>query len=479
MAGSGGSGAPGLEALRARMDEVTMRMVGLLKERTEIAVGIGRAKRSAGLVVADAGREESLRRRVAAECGALGLDAAMGSRLLDLLLDESVRVQSGGAGAPPAAPRREPRPSMFQRAKALEAGGRRIIHMEVGEPDFAPPPEAERALAGACAAGRTRYGPPKGTPELRAAFAEYARRYGASPGAEDVMVTPGGRFSVFLAMSALLSPGDEVVLVEPAWPAYRDCAELAGAAVRAVGTSLEGGWVPRLEDVERAASGPAARMLVLNYPNNPTGRVLPPGTMDGLMSLAAERGLYVLSDEIYSEHAWPSSGWKSALSYGYGRAVTVQSLSKSHAMTGFRAGFAVAAPPITDRMARLQAVCLTSVPDPVQHAALAALGADVSGRTAEIRSRLRALQSRASAMGLRFLAPDGAMYLFATPGNGAGFDGTALANRLLGYGVAVAPGEDFGGYGRYVRISACLGVDELMEGMDAVERALAEGGGVG
>ncbi|ABK76856.1 aspartate/tyrosine/aromatic aminotransferase [Cenarchaeum symbiosum A] len=447
---------PDIEDLRNRMDDVTLLMERLLKERIEISRKIGRMKMDAGLDVTDGRREAALRTKVAEFCDLEGLDTAAAARLLAFLLEESVHLQA------------EDRPShlsIFLKAKKLEEQGRRIIHMEVGDPDFGPPKGVEHALAEACRMGQTGYGPPAGEPVLRAALAHHARRFGPVPGPENVIVSPGARFAIFSAMSHLLGPGDGVIVVGPAWPAYSACADHVGAKVSVVDTRMEDNWDPKIAEIE-AAMDRSAKMMVINYPNNPTGRVPPKGTMDGIMGLARERGLYVLSDEIYSSYSTPE--WASVLEYGYERAIAVQSFSKSHAMTGFRVGYAVADPGVIRGMARIHALCLTSVPGPIQHAALRALDYDVSEWPGTVRKRLEMMSDEAESMGLEFVRPDGAMYLFVKTGT----DGSALADTLLEQGLAVAPGEGFGKYKDFIRLSACADEGRLAEGMRILRGAL-------
>ncbi len=502
-AGADGAAAGRIGPLRDRIDAITLEMVGLLAERAGVAVQIGMAKRDAGMEIPDAGREEALRQKVDAECGRLGSDARQASRLLDLLFGESVRVQSaalGGGGGPgagggprpaPAAADRPSPASIFLKARRLEEErGRPIVHMEVGEPDFGPPAEAAAALSEACRTpGRRGYGPPAGSAELRDALAAHAAAGapGRRIGRENVMVTAGARFAIYLATAALLRPGDEVVVVEPAWPAYADMARRAGATVRPVRTRLEDGWEPDMEEIERAASGPRARMIVANYPNNPTGKVIPQRALDRMAEIAAGRGLRLVSDEVYHEYAFGPQGAGGGNGGGGGGGaaptacgregcIAVRSFSKSHAMTGFRVGFAVGPAEDIAAMSSLQAMCMTSVPTPIQYAALAALGSGAAASNAEtVRRRLGALCGAAESAGLEFARPGGAMYLFARGRGGRAFDGARLANTLLEHGVGVAPGAGFGTdgttYGEFVRLAAC--VDE-----DAIAGAVATLGSV-
>lgn len=498
----GGAGAIG--PLRDRIDGITLEMVGLLKERADIAARIGEAKRNAGIAIPDARREETLRQRVDAECARIGVDARAGGRLLDLLFAESVRIQAapeGGRGGPPSAAAADrPSPaSIFLRARQIEEQGRPMVHMEVGEPDFGPPEEAVAALSEACRTGRRGYGPPAGAAELRDALAAHASKACGLPvSRENVMVTAGARFAIYLATASLLAAGDEVVVVEPAWPAYADLVRRAGASVRPVRTTLEGRWEPDIGEIERAASGPRAAMIVVNYPNNPTGKVVPQRTLGEIAAIAADRGLRLVSDEVYSGYVFGPGGGATGHGPGAGsgggaeaaaptacglpRCIAVNSFSKSHAMTGFRVGYAVGPAGDIAAMSALQALCMTSVPSPVQYAALRALGSGAAAsNAATVRGRIDAMCAAAESAGLEFARPDGGMYLFARGRGGRAFDGARLANTLLEHGLGVAPGAGFGTdgttYGGFVRLAACVGEDAIASAVATLGAAI--GGGYG
>jgi len=450
----------GIDDLRNRMDQVTLDLVRLLKQRTDVAREIGRVKKTIGKGVTDEARENSLRDKVISLSKEVGLEENLAVRFLNFLLNESVRVQSGS---------RQTHLSVFLKAKELERQGRKIVHMEVGEPDFTPPGIVRTAMQESFDRGFVRYGHAAGRAEFRRALAEKASKdYGVQASEENILVTPGARFSVFLAITTLLSPGDEIVVIEPAWPAYRDCALNAGVKVRSVKTTLEGRWEPEIGEIEGLVDS-STKMIVLNYPNNPTGKVLPAALQDKIVELARRNDLYVLSDEIYALYA--RVPWKSVLEYGYDKSIVAQSFSKSHAMTGFRIGYSVAEKSIVERMSRLQALSLTSVSEPMQYAAMTALDQDTSGNAATIGSRLDVLSESAREAGLEFLEPDGAMYIFAKAGRD-GFDGTELSRKALEEGLAVAPGEGFGDYKEFVRISACRDEKTLKEGMDILSEVL-------
>ena len=212
-------------------------------------------------------------------------------------------------------------------------------------------------------------------------------------------------------------------------------------------------------------------MIVLNYPNNPTGKILPEKLQDDIIELAKKNNLYVLSDEIYSQYA--KKNWKSILSYNYEKSIVTQSFSKSHAMTGFRIGYAIADTKIIEKMTKLEALCLTNVSEPIQYIAMKALEADISNNSKTIQNRLNLLVGKAKNMKLDFVVPDGAMYIFARI-NQEGFDGVKFANSTLEKGLAVAPGEGFGDYRGFIRISACQEEKALIEGMSILSKIMSE-----
>ncbi|MEM4378157.1 MAG: aminotransferase class I/II-fold pyridoxal phosphate-dependent enzyme [Candidatus Nitrosotenuis sp.] len=449
-----------IDQLRNKIDEITLQMIKLLKERTEISKQIGELKKSSGLGIFDETREEQLRKEVSKLCNQIDLDESIGKKFLNFLLNESVKVQTDS---------KQTHLTMFLKAKNLERQGKKIIHMEVGEPDFMPPKVLKNALSDAYEKGFVRYGPAHGMPQLRDALAKHAsKKFASEIKSENILVSPGGRFSIYLAITTLLNPGDEIIIIEPAWPAYRDCAINAGVKVRTIHTTLESSWEPSVSQIEQTINY-NTKMIVLNYPNNPTGKVLSLQLQDKIVELAQQHDLYVLSDEIYSEYAF--GPWKSVLTNNYQKSIITQSFSKSHAMTGFRIGYTIADQKIIEKMVKLQALCITNVAEPIQYAALKALEADTTGNTKSVRSRLDVLVQASREAGLEFVVPDGAMYLFARVGK-QNFDGLEFANNLLDYGVAVAPGEGFGNYKNFVRISACQDEKKLKEGMEILHEAL-------
>jgi len=439
--------------LRNKMDAVTLEMINLLKTRTDIAKEIGEVKKNIGKGVTDEEREDNLRGKIIQVSKEIGLDETLASKFLNFLLNESIKVQSEN---------KQTHLSIFLKAKSLEQKGKKIIHMEVGEPDFLPPEIVKKSLTEVFEKGFIKYGQAKGLPIFRETLAKYvSKKFNVEVTDENIIVSPGARFSIFSAISTLLNPGDEMIVIEPSWPAYKDCAINAGIKVRTINTTLEEKWEPSIEQIKNVINT-NTKMIVLNYPNNPTGKILPEKLQDSIIEVAKENNLYVLSDEIYSQYA--IANWKSILSYNYEKSIVTQSFSKSHAMTGFRVGYGIASKQIIKKMAKLEALCLTNVSEPIQYVAMKALDADTTNNSKIIQKRLDKLSEKAKEMGLEFIIPDGAMYIFAKI-NQENFDGVEFANNSLEKGLAVAPGEGFGNYKNFIRISACQDEKTLMEGM--------------
>ncbi|MFB5629970.1 MAG: aminotransferase class I/II-fold pyridoxal phosphate-dependent enzyme [Nitrosopumilaceae archaeon] len=449
-----------IDSLRDKMDAITLEMIKLLKQRTVIAKEIGSIKKNLGMSVTDEKREKNLRTKVVSLCSEIGIDESTGTKFLNFLLNESIKVQTTD---------KQTHLSVFLKAKTLEEQGKKIIHMEVGEPDFLPPKIVKNALEEVYDKGFLKYGHVKGMSQLLTLLVKKTNeKYAVNTKKENFIVCPGARYAVYLAITTLLNPGDEIIIFEPAWPAYRDCAENAGVKVRTIKTSLENKWEPSISEINEMINV-NTKMIVLNYPNNPTGKILPVKTQNEILELAIKNQLYVLSDEIYAQYSYKD--WKSVLSYNYKKSIITQSFSKSHSMTGFRIGYAISSPEIIEKMAKLQAICLTNVSEPIQYVALRALDADTSNNSNIVKSRLDVMIQKANEIGLDFVRPDGSMYIFAKI-NKDGFDANEFSNKLLDYGLAVAPGGGFGDFKNFIRLSACQDEKKLVEGMNILNNVL-------
>ena len=445
-----------LEELRKKIEKITIEMLSLLKTRTEIAKEIGKIKNEQGMSVSNESRENELRELVKKRCQEINFDSNAAMKFLNFLLNESIKVQSSESNTHLA---------IFLKAKELEQQGKKIIHLEVGEPDFEPPISVKQSLSEVYDKGFGNYGPVKGLPEFRKELANFVNKnFGAKVDLENIMITPGARFGVFLSITTLLDSSNEIIIIEPAWPAYRQCAINAGIKVRSIKTTLENSWEPKIEEITSCIND-NTKMIVLNYPNNPTGKVLPKKLLDQIVEIAKKHDLFILSDEIYSNYS--SDQWSSILSYNYEKTIITQSFSKSHSMTGYRIGYVVSNQEIINRLSKLQALCLTNVSEPIQYTAMKSLNDNVENNVKRINERITRLKEICLEMGLEFCNPDGAMYIFARTKDP--INTSELSEKLLDEGLAIAPGIGFGDYNEFFRISACQDIKTLNEGMDILK----------
>jgi len=353
------------------------------------------------------------------------------------------------------------------------------IRLEVGEPDFPTPPWVVEAAARAARDGATHYTPNAGVPVLREALADKVQRVNGWPARPDgCIVTAGGVQALHLALATLLDPGDEVLLPDPLWPNIAMIAHLVSARVRTYRLRPEDGFRPSPDEIE-AAIGERTRVLVLNFPSNPTGACLDPDELAALIEVARRHGLWVVSDECYDELTFTGRVVSAQACAPYERTVTVHTFSKTYAMTGWRVGYAFAPAPTLEIMARMQEPFVSCVNTPAQYAALAALNGpqDVVGAMRDVyRRRADAAVAVLTQAGVPVQPPDGAFYLWVDT-SADDRDSTVVAQDLLAsQRVAVAPGLAFGPSGRHrVRLSLASADDDLLEGCRRLARFLGAG----
>src|ERR671916_865969 len=453
-----------LETLRNKVRSVTTEIMRAAQERLELARKIGEIKSKFGIDIRDEKVEEEVRLRVMLLAEEIGMSSEFALQLLNLLLAESEQVQREKTEQKVV--EKQTHLAIFSKAKHLEALGKKIIHMEVGEPDYSPPERVGTALAESFPMKLYHYTDTAGIAKLRDAI---AAKEGGGISRDRVIVTPGGRFAVFAAITSLLRAGQELIVIEPAWPAYKECADFVGARTKILRTTLENKWVPDIKQLEGIINS-STKMIALNYPNNPTGKVLDHKTMEKIVLLAKDHGLYLLSDEVYADYVFGE--FTSIREYDYAKSIVVGSFSKRYAMTGFRVGYGIANKDIISKMTRVQAVAITSVAEPMQRAALAALEVDPSENIQLMKSRFRFICNKLEKMSLRYIKPDGAMYVYPELQNG---EDLPIVEKLLEKGVAIAPGSGFGdAYKRFVRISACQPEKTLEKGLDVMASVIRE-----
>ena len=455
-----------LSKLRAQIRDVTLEIIAKAHKRMELSERIGTIKGSLNIEIEDERVEQEIRRSVTEFSHKRGIDPAFSGRLLNILLMESVRLQQIQQKKPRYTTLENTHLSVFMKAKELESSGKKIIHLEVGEPDFPPPRSLKKALIESYKKKQYHYTDSRGLLKLRQAI---AKKVGNGTVDNEVIVTSGGRFAIFSAMLALLKQGEEVISIDPSWPAYREFVDFAGGKIKILHTTLEERWAPDIRQLE-AMIGHHTKVIILNYPNNPTGKVLDEKDITRIISLAKDNGLYVISDEVYSDYAF--KGFTSLTRYKYDKSIVVSSFSKSCAMTGFRVGYGIAEKEIIDKMARVQAIALTSVAEPMQHAALSAIDYNPAGNVKLIKERLDLISEKLCNMSLDFITPQGAMYVYPRL-RGLIQTDTELVKTLLKLGVAVAPGSGFGeNYRQFIRISACQPKKLLEQGLEVIKSIL-------
>ncbi len=346
--------------------------------------------------------------------------------------------------------------AVSQKAKALKAAGREIIDLGAGEPDFDTPAFIKVAAQRAIDAGATKYTAVDGILPLREAIAAEANR--AWKGSEKVtaagvVVSTGSKQSLFNACFTLFGPGDEVLVPTPAWTSYYEMVSLARATAVPVTGNPDRGFKVSVAMLEAAAT-PRTKGLMLNSPSNPTGSVYSPDELRAILTLAHERGWWVLSDEIYLRIAYGKAATSSLdEAPSRDRLVVINGVAKAYAMTGWRIGWSITTPKLAAAMTAFQSHTTSNAATVSQHAALAALtmredaDAAVSSMVAQFEKRRdAALAILRTEPRINVLAPDGAFYLYlCAPGAGTTVDaGAAFAAHLLEKsGVAIVPGSAF------------------------------------
>jgi aspartate aminotransferase len=372
-------------------------------------------------------------------------------------------------------------PTLSLNAKVgeLKRSGVTVINFTVGEPDFPTPENVRKAAERAIESGMTKYTPTSGTPELRKAIAEKLKREnGLMYSEKNVIATAGGKQALYNAIMTICNPGDEVIIPSPYWVTYPEQVKLAGGVPVYAKASKDDGFRLKAQDVEGRVTK-KTKLLIVNSPNNPTGAVCKEAELQKLAELAAEKGFFVISDEIY-EHLTYGERHVSIASLGDGikeRTITINGAAKAYAMTGWRIGFAVGPESLIKGMEKLQSHTTSNASSISQAAYLAALTESqdsVKKMACEFRKRRDAMVKGLNAIpGIECAVPGGAFYAFPDVsgcfgkkvGNSAEF-----AARLLDEAkVAVVPGIDFGCEG-HVRMSYACSMETIEKGLAVMKK---------
>ncbi len=356
-------------------------------------------------------------------------------------------------------------------AKQLAKGGKDVVDMSVGEPDFKTPQRIIDAAYRAMNEGKVFYTPTKGIPELLNAIAEKMQRENGVPAAADnVIVTPGAKYAIFEAMMCLIEGGDEVILLDPSWVSYEAC------VLMAEGKPI---WVPHSEDfgdapVEDYISS-KTKMIVINTPSNPLGVVYGREFLKKIRDLAVDKNLLVMSDEIYEKIIFEGAHYSLASFDGmFERTITINGFSKTYSMTGWRLGYAVAPKWIIEKMNVMQSHSVSHPTSFVQYAALEALKMDesfIKQMVSEFRARRDMIMRRLDELGISYAPPKGAFYIFMNVGR----DGDEFCEEFLKKEfVALTPGSAFGiAFKNWVRLSYATSRERISEFLVRLERFIS------
>lgn len=359
-----------------------------------------------------------------------------------------------------------------EKASAMKRAGVEVLSFSLGEPDFSTPAHISEAAKKALDNGHTHYVPSAGIPELRKAIAEKLRNENQlKVQASNVIVTPGTKHAIYEVAMTLLEEGDEAILFDPAWVSYEACIKLSGARVVWVSSYRNSQVDDLLEKITRKT-----KLLVINSPNNPSGAMLSRKELKAIADIARERGINVLSDEVYEKIIYGEKHYSIGAFEGMENlTITINGFSKTYAMTGWRLGYAAAPKEVFEGMLKIQQHSVSSATSFAQYGALAALTSSqkcVEEMSAEFKIRRDLIVNHLEQMKLHYIKPQGAFYIFADTshlGNSAD-----VAEKLLTKAhVAVTPGSSFGPESdRYVRISYATSQANINEGMQRMKKAI-------
>ena len=376
---------------------------------------------------------------------------------------------------------RQVKPSGIRKFFDIASEMEDVISLSVGEPDFYTPWHIREAGIGSLEKGRTRYSPNRGFAELRREISRFIRRkYQVDYHPEkELIVTVGGSEAIDLCLRTLINPGDEVLIPQPSFVCYEPLTLMAGGTPVIIETKVENRFRLTPEALE-AAITPKTKLLILPYPNNPTGAVMRRKDLERIAQVVSKHDLLVLSDEIYSELTYGEEAHTafSALPGMKERCVLVNGFSKSHSMTGWRLGYAAGPKAVIDVMTKLHQFAIMSAPTTAQYAAIEALkngDEDIKEMRQQYDMRRRLMVDSLNKMGLSCFEPQGAFYVFPSV-QGTGLTSAAFSERLIyAKRVAVVPGDAFGACGEgYLRISYSYSVKHITQALERIRRFLEE-----
>lgn len=367
---------------------------------------------------------------------------------------------------------------VLAKAKSLEARGKEVIHLEIGEPDFDTPRNIIDAAITALNAGKTHYGPAAGIPELRQVLAEdMGKRRNIKINPDQVVVTPGAKPIMFFAILALINEGDEVMYPNPGFPIYESVIDFVGAKSVAYPLREEREFSFDIDEFMSLITD-KTKMIILNSPQNPTGGILTEDDLKAVAEVARQKDIYIFSDEVYLNIIYEGVHHSIASLPGMQeRTIILDGFSKTYAMTGWRLGYGAMPKDLAEKVVQLQINCNSCTTTFSQYAGIEAITGrqdEVHAMVAEFKKRRDVIVDGLNAIdGISCLRPHGAFYVFPNIKQ-LNMDGKKFANLLLEeFGVAALSGTAFGKYGQgYLRFSYANSVENIQKALDRIDQAV-------
>ncbi|MCG2712471.1 MAG: pyridoxal phosphate-dependent aminotransferase [Candidatus Omnitrophica bacterium] len=373
----------------------------------------------------------------------------------------------------------QPMFKLLEKAQKLEQQGENIIHFEIGDPDFATPKHIIEAAYSSMKAGETHYTSSMGLYDMRVAAAEATKSSrGFMPSIDQVLITPGANIIIYLVIKCLVNQGEEIILPDPGFPTYYSVIKFCDTVPVCVPLKEENRFRMNPDDIRKAIT-PKTRLIIINSPSNPTGAVMNAEEIDEVSKIAADNGVYLLSDEIYSRMMYDGGKFHSPSSNDHclENTILLNGFSKAFAMTGWRLGVTIGPKEVIEKMGLLVQTLCSCVPPFIQRAGIAAINDDQT----EIRKMIEIYKQRRDLLveglnsipKLSCLKSEGAFYLFVNIKQTA-MTSEEFADFMLEKArVALLPGTNFGKFGQgYVRLTYATGIEQIKEGIKRIEKAM-------
>ena len=458
-----------LEISRKKIRELDRKILILINERLNVAERIGDTKKKSKLSPINLKVEKSVLDNSLQISKTIGLSEEFSKKIINILISQSLKVQGITSEG-----RSKYLYGVFEKAKEMTSKGEKLIRLEIGEPNFLCPPSVKEAARKALTTNeKIGYVSAAGIKELREAVVNKVNQtHELEISPNQILITPGGKFGVFAGILTTVSEVNRLLLIEPYWPVYEECAILARTRIDRIHTVLDNSWKIDLEKIKEAFNA-GTKLLILCNPSNPTGNIIPEDELKSIVELANDNNVTILADEVYDVYAFKP--FKSILETSCNDFIYIQSFSKRYGMTGWRVGYAISSPTTIKKMQKMMQISATCVPEFVQKAAIKALETDDATLTKfskTMKKRVEIASKELNDSPLSYKKPDGGMYIFPRV-NIEEFNSQDFALKLLAeQKVAVSPGQAFGDYPRHFRISLGGSEEDIKEGIHRIVKMI-------